>query len=64
MIVAPNNTEERRETAVASVTVVTYTTTWPAPNVQHSIGEPQMPGFGARLAVRKFGQAINKLADN
>ncbi len=26
-------------------------------------GVPKKPGYGARLAVRKFGEAINKLAD-
>ncbi len=26
-------------------------------------GVPRKPGYGARLAVRKFGKAINKLAD-
>lgn len=64
MTVAPIATEERREAATDStVTVTRYKTTWPAPQVEHSSGGvPQKPGFGARLAVRKFGAAINKLA--
>jgi hypothetical protein len=29
----------------------------------HASSAPREPGVGARLAVRKYGDAINKLAD-
>lgn len=34
------------------------------PPAEHTNGSPREPGYGARLAVRKFGSAINKLAEN
>lgn len=42
-------------------TVRVVSTTWgPVPQVEHTYGGT--PGYGARLAVRKFGAALNKLA--
>lgn len=35
----------------------------PVAHVEHSTGTPRDPGYGARLAVRKYGDAINKLAE-
>ena len=63
MTLAPTRMDERHEAvADSTLTVTTYSTTWPASDVERTVGTPQKPGTGARLAVRKFGAAINKLA--
>jgi hypothetical protein len=36
----------------------------PVPRVEHSTGTSREPGYGARLAIRKYGDAINKLAEH
>jgi len=43
---------------------VTHASWGTPPQIEHSNGAPREPGYGARLAVRKFGAAINKLADS
>lgn len=58
--IAPTQTQQRPET---SATRVTVRASWASMNQTTSIGTPREPGYGARLAVRKYGKAINKLAD-
>lgn len=53
------------EPKLASATVRVKRTSWggPVQETERWNGVPRKPGYGARLAVRKFGDAINKLAD-
>jgi hypothetical protein len=56
--------EQSTPTQAAAKVRVTRASWEMLPPVERSNGSPREPGYGARLAVRKFGSAINKLADN
>jgi hypothetical protein len=58
-------TPEQAQPNAAPSNVRVKRTSWGiVQQVEHSHGVPQRPGYGARLAVRKYGKAINKLARN
>jgi len=59
-------TEKKQYQPVAtSVQVRLLRATWSLPpETEQSNGAPREPGFGARLAVRKFGGTLDKLADS
>lgn len=62
--VAPTTTEQQQTPTLPTTKVRVTRMSWGSvPQVEHSSGIPREPGYGARLAVRKFGAAINKLAD-
>jgi hypothetical protein len=56
--------QERTQEPIATAAQVRLShATWGLPQVaEHSSGAPQKPGFGARLAVRKFSASLDKLA--
>jgi hypothetical protein len=56
---------EHQTPTQARVKVRVTHASWGTPaQIEHSNGAPREPGYGARLAVRKFGAALNKLADS
>jgi hypothetical protein len=62
VLVTPEQQTQTPTTARAKVRVRASWST--PPPVERSNGSPREVGYGARLAVRKFGSAINKLADS
>lgn len=61
LVTPPASEQQRNEQAGVHTVRVTHAT-WTVSEAEHSHGVPQRPGIGARLAVRKYWQALNKLA--
>jgi hypothetical protein len=56
---------EHQTTKQAAAKVRVTRASWGTPpQIEHTNGSPREPGYGARLAVRKFGGALNKLANS
>jgi hypothetical protein len=57
--------EQQQQPMSASAHVRFSHATWVLPQIaEHWNGAPRKRGFGARLAVRKFGASLDKLADS
>jgi hypothetical protein len=56
---------QHQEPKLVSATVRIKRTSWGGVVQENERwnGVPYKPGYGARLAVRKYGDALNKLAD-